>query len=96
MGSGDAPGCAEGDEIRIPAQIFRACAWKISNQLSPRSVARDTSNTLSGTQVPSDTDKKRINSFAGFMPVIRETLYLPLFTLLCVARHLLVLSHWPY
>lgn len=29
-----------GDEIRIPAQIFRACAWKISNQLSPRRYPR--------------------------------------------------------
>lgn len=37
-----------GVEICIPAQIFRARAWKISNQLSPRSVC-DSWNTLAVT-----------------------------------------------
>lgn len=62
-----------GDEIRIPAQIFRARAWKISNQLSPRSL-RDSWNTPNlGFSL--DTGKEGINSFTGFMPVIREMLY---------------------
>lgn len=66
-------GCAEGMKFAYLHKYFVHVRGKYRTNFlfGPwRAIPR-----IPWAQVPSDIDKKGINSFAGFMPVIRETLY---------------------